>query len=312
MQVLFNGIKNADLDFATVYDRGTCGGSPLDARNHSVLQPKYDGVRAFVMMDEDSVVVVSRGWRELTISLPEFRLNEHLRKLGRRGWTVLDCELIAYGEDSLNKMLKTFDSLTGIRAHAFDILWHEGKDVRTLMQSERLALLERLEFDGLVSHVPRVSAPSHAERTTIIDRWIEEGYEGAVLKSPTAAYGEPHSWLRWKQKMTVDAQIVGWREGRGRTANSIASLDVAVLGDDGELTHLCRVSPGSNDVRLSLMAKSAFLDDGQSISDLNIIVELEAQKITSNGKLRHPRFKRFRPDKSAPNTLRSIGNYIAN
>ena len=43
--------------------------------------------------------------------------------------------------------------------------------------------------------------------------------------------------------------------------------------------------------------------DGKSVRDLNLIVELEGQSITKNGSLRHPRIKRFRPDKSEPNQL---------
>ncbi len=143
-----------------------------------VFEPKLDGVRAIVSVQDGSVRIRSRNGNDITPSYPELA---PLETLG--DGTILDGELIAYDEEGVpsferlqGRMHRTGPSPIAVSLVAFDLLALNGEALvgQTLMQ--RLVELGDLDL------------PKPALQSTVI-----EG-EGVALFAAAAARGSRASW----------------------------------------------------------------------------------------------------------------------
>nr|WP_320145673.1 hypothetical protein [uncultured Anaeromusa sp.] len=117
---------------------------------------------------------------------------------------------------------------------------------------------------------------------------IEDGGEGIVLSDPTAPYqpGERnHTKVKMKGTLTYDLKVVGVMEGIGRLKGKAGALTVEFF--DGEL-----ISVGSG---LDDSQRDTFFKEPEKI--VGSIIEIEAMRDSTKGKLREPRFKAIRYDK---------------
>lgn len=110
---------------------------------------------------------------------------------------------------------------------------------------------------------------------------IPIGYEGFVLKNDY----HPGEWWKLKPEKTVDLRVIGFKPGLGKFAGFIGSA--ICKSDDGKIS---AVVGGMSDEVREHMTKYRKWWKGQ-------IIEVEYQLITRDGALRHPRYKRHRPDK---------------
>lgn len=131
-----------------------------------------------------------------------------------------------------------------------------------------------LELDGV----------AHDEREAYLAALCESlGGEGFVFKTYNAC-----RWYKWKPTPTVDGFITGTTPGRGKYTGSVGSIEVAVWSKDGAVRVIASAGGMNDEVR------KAMADDDRL---LGRVVELEYQYVGRGGRLRHPRFKCFRPDK---------------
>lgn len=110
---------------------------------------------------------------------------------------------------------------------------------------------------------------------------ITKGIEGWVFKNINY---DPDNEYKLKPILTADLVVSGFKDGRGKYAGLIGAL---LLAD----------STGR------VVASVSGMDDATRINidedtDLGRICEVAYQKVTRQGKLRHPRFKRWRDDKT--------------
>lgn len=100
---------------------------------------------------------------------------------------------------------------------------------------------------------------------------LKQGYEGVVLRTEADEF-------KLKEKITHDTLIIGKLEGTGRNKGRLGAL-VTMHG---------QVGTGFTDQeRIDLWT--------MDLTDM--CVEVEAMSISKDGKFRHPRFIRLRPDK---------------
>ena len=104
--------------------------------------------------------------------------------------------------------------------------------------------------------------------------------EGWVLKR--AHY---EGWYKLKPERTVDCIVIGVNPGKGKYSGMIGSLEVAIIKDK-RLVPIADVS-GLQDAQRQLHPNEF----------LHRVIEVAYQEVGSKGRLLHPRFKRFRPDK---------------
>jgi DNA ligase-1 len=120
---------------------------------------------------------------------------------------------------------------------------------------------------------------------------IAGGYEGIMLKDPTAPYEckRSVSWLKLKPFIEVSLAVVAVEEGTGKNVGKLGALVCEGVDDDKAI----RVNVGSG---LTDEDRVVYWDNADTL--IGNIVEVRADAITQNQdgtySLRFPRFKGFR------------------
>lgn len=119
----------------------------------------------------------------------------------------------------------------------------------------------------------------------IHDTYVNQGYEGAMLKTINAPYcfGRDWSVMKFKSFFDADVPIIGLKEGTGKHQGKLGSFLVDYKGVE------VNVGSGLND---ELREK---LWNDQTI--IGRIIEVRYQEETPDGSLRFPTFVCFRNDK---------------
>ena len=228
---------------------------------------KYDGIRGQVVKRAGRVWVWSRGEELVTERFPEI---EALAAQLPDG-TVLDGEIMVWktphprplpegegvstlplppgegwgeggpapfallqqriGRKTLTKKVLAEAPVTFI---AYDLLEHQGQDIRARPQRERRERLEAL-LEGTGFKVsPVESSASWLEYAKRRERSRELGVEGFMLKRLDAAYGTGRTkaeglWWKWKiDPMTIDCVLIYAQAGHGRRASVYTDYTFAV------------------------------------------------------------------------------------
>ena len=218
-----------------------------------LVEWKYDGIRAQVVRRAGQVWIWSRGEELMTERFPE--LEAALRALPEG--SVLDGEVLAWlpGQDQpapfallqqriARKLLtKKVLAQVPLRFVAYDLLEHQGQDLRSLPQQvrrERLsALLAQADLPALPEGTPWTLSPE-----VVVADWAAcaalretargRGVEGFMLKHRSARYGSGRTkaegtWWKWKvDPLTVDAVLIYAQAGHGRRASVYTDYTFAV------------------------------------------------------------------------------------
>jgi len=138
------------------------------------------------------------------------------------------------------------------------------------------------------------------EVLTITKQWIEEGEEGAVLKSKDNIFKDHTSptQLKIKVKFSIDVRVTGFIEGRKNTKRTQTFGALTYSTDDGKITG--SVS-GFSDSELKEIS-------GNRDYYIGKIMEIEGNNITkaqnsNTYAISHPRFIEFRFDKDSTDTI---------
>lgn len=273
-----------------------------------LVSKKYDGWLTQVVK-EDDVRLYSRHGKDKIENFPELVpeldwLPKGSFLLGELVWWDED------GEQSLSKIQSVAGSSTEEAARkreqldgyytfeVFDLLFYNGDDLRDSPFSDRRELLEQI-FKGS-SHVNLVEEFPFVEWESLIEAAVAEGGEGVVFKNVTAPYvslplgeDEPRPAGFWYK----------FKGGKGKNATDDFVVTEFSLGKEESL--LMHLHQYGSDGLLYFVGKLDNLSAGNTSAALNLlergpfVVEVGFQERTRDGKLRHPSFVRFRPDKPA-------------
>ena len=228
-----------------------------------LYEPKWDGFRAIVFRQQSDLFIQSRDLRPLDRYFPELR-EALLANLPPD--CVLDGEIVIPTPHGLD-----FDALQ-LRLHpaasrvaklakdipasfvAFDVLAFDGRDVRTLTQSDRRALLERALAD--------VASPVHVtpmtrdreEATDWLARFEGAGLDGVMAKPEDGTY-EPgkRAMIKVKHARTADCVVAGFRWHKKGPGSLIGSLLLGLYDDRGNLHHVGVTSAFNMEMRRDLV-----------------------------------------------------------
>lgn len=121
------------------------------------------------------------------------------------------------------------------------------------------------------------------ERQAVWDQFVErDGYEGLVYRRSLGLPGD--TIIRHKRVFTLDGRIVGFKEGKGKYAGLLGSLEVQLT--NGAVTS---VSGMDDATREHVWFNQA--------AHLGKFIEFDANAIFASGLVRHARFIRWREDK---------------
>jgi ATP-dependent DNA ligase len=236
-----------------------------------LFEPKWDGFRALVFRDGDSVFTQSRDLKPLDRYFPE--LAEPLKaSLPERA--VVDGEVVISRDGALD-----FEALL-LRIHpaasrvnmlaaespasfvAWDLLALGDEDLRAVPQGERRARLEAV-IGSVEPPVHLTPATTDRELATDwFDRFEGAGLDGVVAKRLDAKY-QPgkRAMLKIKHQRTADCVVAGFRWHKNGPGTHVGSLLLGLFDDGGHLHHVGITSSFSWDRRAALVTELAPLRD---------------------------------------------------
>lgn len=173
--------------------------------------------------------------------------------------------------------------------HAFDLLFFDGRDVRNEPQSWRYNTLHKLIWALWPNH-PHVFGVEGFVKKKLqrYEEWVADGGEGGILKNGAAPYGK--GWVKVKRYSTLDVIITGFTDAKkGKTGKYEGQIGAAVVSvyAGGKIVEVGQVSGMDDATRLDMSEKPK--------AYIGKVVEIAAQELAKD-RLRHPRFKRMRPD----------------
>jgi DNA ligase-1 len=206
---------------------------------------KWDGIRAQLIVRGGDVHAWSRGEELVTERFPEIAAAARSLPEG----TVLDGEIVVIVGDRVQpfSVLQTRIGRKTISPHvlrtapacflAFDLLEHEGADIREWPLDDRRARLDALLAGQGVIRVSEVlQAASWEELVTWREGSRARGVEGLMLKRRASPYrsGRPRGdWWKWKvDPYTMDAVLVYAQAGHGKRAALHTDYTFAVWDGD--------------------------------------------------------------------------------
>lgn len=236
------------------------------------FEPKWDGFRAIVSWDGETVEIGSRGAKPLTRYFPELveafaRLlpepclidGEIVVALAQEepgGGQRLQWEALSQRIHPAASRVALLSEQTPAMFIAFDLLVRGARD----LQSEPFAV-RRAELVDLLRDVPH---PVHLTRTTDdpeqARRWLAEfegaGLDGVVAKPLAQPYAPgKRTMLKIKHARTADVVALGYRIHK--SGAGVGSLLVGLYDDDGELHGVGGVAAWSDRRRLELIDELA-------------------------------------------------------
>lgn len=293
------------------------------------LERKYDGIRAQLHKLGDEVALFSRDLRPMEDEFPD--LLAAARKL--EGDFILDGELIAFAEGrklgfaDLQKRLgrKTSDADlfqnegnqdhgVPLRFIAFDLLWHEGKNLLEQPLLDRRTLLESLSLAAPFETISLLPADNAAEIENVFKQSLTDGHEGLIAKDPSSIYSPGRrgsSWIKLKGVMpTLDCVVVIAEQGHGKRSDVLSDYTFAVRDDsNGQLRVLGKAYSGLTDEEIEELTEH-FLkhtlrkEKRKHHVEPNMVLEIAFDTIRPSPRhdsglaLRFPRIKAIRRDKT--------------
>ncbi|XAZ26083.1 non-homologous end-joining DNA ligase (plasmid) [Sinorhizobium sp. B11] len=277
----------------------------------TIAELKFDGYRLAIHIEPKGIRVLSRGGHDWTARFPA--IAAEAQELGLSS-AILDGEAVVLDEEGRSDFGALQRSLGGRGGKlpsssaiffAFDLLYLDGHDLRTMELSSRRHLLADLigERAGAI----RFSEELEGEPQAIFAAACEHGLEGVIFKDPDSPYRSHRSgdWLKVKCIQSESFFIVGY-EKSASARGGVGSLLLAAW-KGSQLHYVGSVGTGfSYKVAVELRKlmdklatkKPSVVHDGRSKDIVwlqpTLISEIEYRAWTDDGKLRHASYKGLR------------------
>ena len=290
------------------------------------VEDKFDGIRAQLHRQGDSVEIFSRDLRRITNQFPE--LADQAQKLNSDA--ILDGEIIAYAE---GRKLSFFDlqkrlgrkqesgdlfavpsADVPVSFIAFDLLWLDGRSVLKLPLTERRQLLRDLDMPPQFRIADVFPAHSAADIDQIFRQARKRENEGLMIKDPDSQYRPGRRGMYWfklkKELATLDVVVVAAELGHGKRNHVLSDYTFAVRDEStGELLPIGKAYSGLTDVEIAELTEhfkqNTLVDHGRYREvKPDIVLEVAFNSIQPSTRhasglaLRFPRIKAIRRDKT--------------
>jgi len=278
-----------------------------------LVEPKFDGYRLSVVIEPDGTLSYHCG----SVAQPEWAENcthigDSLREIGLRG-VMFDGELLAQDWGTTASLVRRLRSgmdaetkqqvSSELKYHCFDVVSLENIQTKIFpgkrkaqqfsdcSQDVRSAFVHRLVGYQNPSIVPtsHVEVFSEADLQQATARFLEQGYEGAMVKNPRAPYVFDRSSFWHKVKPWKDMELIVEYavEGIGKHEGRLGSLICHTEG-----THLpAACGTGFTDSQREHYWK-LWKDTPEKLTGLRIEVQVQDSDVSH---ARHCHFKRERP-----------------
>ena len=210
-----------------------------------VVQEKYDGMRIQIHKIDNKVKIYSYNEKDITDKCPD-QVKEMKQK--QYGDCILDAELILFdGDDALHRADTIAHVFKGkypeakLRAHVFDIMRHENRNLVEEPLSDRINVL----FNNFSSRSSmEVAFPSKkdtrmADNLKDVETYSKEimempTSEGVVIKDATSTYyigtKKNPKWVKWKKFVDLDLIVLD----KKKTKSNLYSYTLGAGPTEGE------------------------------------------------------------------------------
>lgn len=267
------------------------------------IEPKLDGIRCFAIVKNGKSTIYARSGKVITNF--DKTIGAELEKLGDGCY---DGEIM--GEDFVALMRQVYRKekvdLKGTYLALFDFLTLEEWETK----DSKMSCFDRFDHlfcrvngsvtssTGMGAHIPNndykyltiVKRDYINPKPDVIkrmhDQYVDQGYEGVMIKDINAPYkfGRGYEVMKYKSFNDVDLKIKYLLEGTGKHSNKLGSFVVCYKGVE------VQVGSGLSDEVREAVWKSPEDYIGRTI-------EVRYQEETHDGSLRFPTFVCFRNDR---------------
>jgi ATP-dependent DNA ligase len=272
-----------------------------------IVEPKLDGLRCIAVKNAGNVTLYTRNGTVLE-TLPIIKAALEAHPLDN---IVFDGEAIGKDWNESASVIMSHKKAKGdanITYNVFDAVPLKSWVERSTSSSfeERRKFLEKLFNIGIPAGVKclkltdKIIAGSDGDILRFYEKCLALGYEGVMIKDPSAKYAWKRSSavLKLKPISTFEGVVIGWHTGTAGSKRHDSFGGFSVLLPNGVST---AVGSGLDDkVREEITKKGPDNYIGK-------VVECEAQSLTDDGKMRFPVFCRFRDSNDVdPNVLNAF------
>lgn len=289
---------------------------------------KWDGYRALAVIQSNQAELISRN----NISFDQFHpIADALRKWNVKA--VIDGEIVVLSEDgksdfsAIQNWQRSKDGQ--LVYNVFDILWYEGRDLRSLPLIERKTILEAvLPKNDII----RLSQAFAVDGIEFFHASEKAGIEGIMAKKADSAYSSgdrSKEWIKVKVERRQEVVIGAFTRNAG-TDKLFSALAIGVY-ENGVLRYIGKVGTGwSEKKQQEMMAEFEPLITEVCPFDVEpdvdepsqfrprrlggkpfwlkpeLVCEVNIAEITSDGKVRQASFKGMRKDKDAKEVVLEV------
>lgn len=282
-----------------------------------VFERKWDGFRVIARIGRGKAALYSRRGKDITARYP--RIVSQLRTIPTDA--VIDGELVALdsrGRPNFQLLQNAGRRRVRLRYYAFDLLFHDGADIRRFPLLKRKELLKKL--------LPKRASIRFSEHVVGTGKKyfasaVALGLEGVVAKRADSRYRSntrSRDWLKIKNVRRQEAVIVGYTKPR-RSRTHLGSLILAVwtgtnwayAGNAGTgftrdtLTQLYRTLRPLRVTRSPFSSKTPYDRTATWVKPVTVC-EVKFTEWTAAGEMRHPVFMGLRDDKKPKEVQREI------
>jgi bifunctional non-homologous end joining protein LigD len=286
-----------------------------------LFEIKWDGYRALCTVDDGKLSLVSRNGLDLLKRFPNL---EELSGAFASLPVMVDGEVVsldAQGRSAFQRLQESQKKPAGLRYVAFDLLYADGKDLRSQPLEERKALLERLIRDEeLVMYSKHVIE----DGTALFKNARARKLEGIIGKKRASTYQERRSrdWVKIKTGNEQEFVVGGWTEPKGSRkgfgalllgANTRSGLRFVGSVGTGFSAKLLREM--YDRLRSAERKSSPFCNDVIANSKIHwtkpqLVVEVRFSEWTRDGYLRQPAYLGLRLDKRASEVVVELPEHL--
>ena len=266
---------------------------PIDWTNKVYMQPKLDGVRCLIQLNDKSEVHAysrtGKPWLNIAHILEDL---EYFFEIHPD--VVLDGEL--YNHDLRDDFEKIISLVRKQKPHSLDkaeskelVQFHCYDYVETVMNESYSYRMDQLctsdMYSDSVKHVPTylIKDDAHAKVSHEIN--LADGYEGSILRLDTPYQCKrSYSLQKFKDFHDTEATIVGYEAGKGKREGTLGKF---LMQDDDGIKFGCPPGKGYN-----------YTDLANIINNIHDYMGKRATftyfERTKAGSYRHPLFKTLR------------------
>lgn len=284
---------------------------------------KFDGYRGLCRIDHGRAHIFTRGHLDWSARWPQL-INALAALQVTDAW--IDGEVVALLDDgsiSFEALQdQTSEQATGLALYVFDLLWHNGDDLRALPLTERKRRLRDVVpgVDG--SGLIRLSEHVCGDAAAVYRHACRHALEGIVIKRADAPYTgrRDRHWLKMKCALRQEFVIGGYTDPAG-SRQGFGALLVGVFDSASARLHYAgRVGTGFDQRTLTALlqrfrklktSRSPFADplparQAQGVHWIRpvLVAEVTFSQWTRAGVVRHGAFVGLREDKKAAEVVR--------